>query len=109
MNNQLRTFLNARNNATVQDDRVVVQDVREDHTAIIMEGHFTEEQCKRKICSWECWRSEQRWQCESSWSSLKPIISTSAKGIATCSRIHKMPKRPRIQHFKDKKLLIECS
>ncbi|GKA52222.1 hypothetical protein Tco_0745418 [Tanacetum coccineum] len=28
MNNQLRTSLNARNNATVQDDRVVVQDVR---------------------------------------------------------------------------------
>ncbi|GKD73165.1 hypothetical protein Tco_1331447, partial [Tanacetum coccineum] len=27
-NNQLRTSLNARNNATVQDDRVVVQDVR---------------------------------------------------------------------------------
>ncbi|GJX07511.1 hypothetical protein Tco_0195443 [Tanacetum coccineum] len=28
MNNQLRTSSNARNNATVQDDRVVVQDVR---------------------------------------------------------------------------------
>ncbi|GJX13185.1 hypothetical protein Tco_0204943 [Tanacetum coccineum] len=33
MNNQLRTSSNARNNATVQDDRVVVQDVRGKYNA----------------------------------------------------------------------------
>ncbi|GJR04802.1 hypothetical protein Tco_0527786 [Tanacetum coccineum] len=39
-NNQLRTSSNARNNATVQDDRVVVQDVRGDYKRIIKEDHY---------------------------------------------------------------------
>ncbi|GJZ12515.1 hypothetical protein Tco_0547745 [Tanacetum coccineum] len=41
MNNQLRTSSNARNNATVQDGRVVVQDVREyEYNENNLRSHF---------------------------------------------------------------------
>nr|GEW83242.1 hypothetical protein [Tanacetum cinerariifolium] len=39
-NNQLRTSFNARNKATVQYDKVVVQDVRGRYNGIIKEDHF---------------------------------------------------------------------
>ncbi|GJV97003.1 hypothetical protein Tco_1548580 [Tanacetum coccineum] len=51
-NNQLRTSSNARNKATVQDGRVVVQDVRGRYNAN-NQGKPFQDTCMRKCCSWD--------------------------------------------------------
>ncbi|GJY02439.1 hypothetical protein Tco_0360591 [Tanacetum coccineum] len=74
----LRTSSNARNNATVQDDRVVVQDVR----------------------AWECWRSELR--CNVNTGQAKLVLCfnlqrNQAHSTEECPN----PKRPQVTNFDD--------
>ncbi|GJW22050.1 hypothetical protein Tco_0032672 [Tanacetum coccineum] len=65
MNNQLRTSSNERNKATVQDGKVVVQDVRGRYNAnISREDHFQVEQYMRKCYSWGCLESMWTMYCE---------------------------------------------
>ncbi|GJT56103.1 hypothetical protein Tco_0991157 [Tanacetum coccineum] len=58
-NHQLRMSSNARNNAWVQDVKVVFQDVHGDTMRINKEDHLRETMRKRTWCSWEC-RSVQK-------------------------------------------------
>ncbi|GJR61053.1 hypothetical protein Tco_1503215 [Tanacetum coccineum] len=53
INNQLRTSTNARNKATVQDDRVVVQDVRDRYNVNNQGRPFQRNKCKMELLlSW---------------------------------------------------------
>ncbi|GJZ54147.1 hypothetical protein Tco_0609032 [Tanacetum coccineum] len=75
-NNQLRTSSNARNNATVKMAEVwFVQMFEVDTMRIISRKTISEEQCKRKCCSWECWRN--RAHSHEKWSTNPPPKATS--------------------------------
>ncbi|GJV95924.1 integrase, catalytic region, zinc finger, CCHC-type containing protein [Tanacetum coccineum] len=80
-NNQLRTSSNARNNATVQDGRVVVQDVRGGQNRV---GNINPGQAK-------------------------PIKCYNCNGIRHITRQCPQPKRPQdSNYFKDKMLLMNA-
>ncbi|GJU68030.1 hypothetical protein Tco_1254289 [Tanacetum coccineum] len=53
----IEVLLNARNKATVQDDRVVVQDVRDRYNVNNQRRPFHRNNARGKCCSWGMWRN----------------------------------------------------
>ncbi|GJR63389.1 hypothetical protein Tco_1505551 [Tanacetum coccineum] len=85
MNNQLRTSSNVRNNATVQDGRVVVQDVRGRYNAHNQGRPFQRNNARGNV------------------------VAGNAGGIRHIARECPQPKRPQdLDYFKDKLMLMHA-
>ncbi|GJW28106.1 hypothetical protein Tco_0044981 [Tanacetum coccineum] len=106
MNNQLRTSSNERNKATVQEDRVVVQDVPGRYNVNNQGKHF------RGTMQEDDWNWNAGVKTEMAIRNLvklNPLFVTSCKGIGHIARECPQPKRPQdSDYFKDKMLLMHA-
>ncbi|GJS72820.1 retrovirus-related pol polyprotein from transposon TNT 1-94 [Tanacetum coccineum] len=104
-NNQLRTSSNARNKATVQDGRVVVQDVRGRYNAN-NQGRPFQRNMQRKCCN-RMLEVRQRWHVKSG--QAKTIMCYNCNGSRHIARECPRPKRLQdSDYFKDKMLLMQA-